>query len=175
MGERPDETALWQQWQQAARSPVVDAALCSLWQRIDGAIAERKPVCERSGRCCRFDSYGHRLYVTGLEIAWVLDRIDPPEPKPTSALPLFAGRDACVFQVDGLCSIHAVRPMGCRVFFCDPSATDWQQSLYETMLDELRRLHTAHSLPYRYMEWRQGVDEARAAFKPGPAALTDDR
>ena len=34
----------------------------------DADIAARKPVCRASGRCCQFEKYGHRLYVTTAEV-----------------------------------------------------------------------------------------------------------
>jgi len=95
---------------------------------------------------------------------------DAADPAPSRSrlvtLPQFEVRDACVYQVDGLCSVHAVRPFGCRVFFCDPSSTDWQNELYEKSLERVRAIHERHGLPYRYMEWRAGLVEAGAAAAP---------
>ena len=64
------------------------------------------------------------------------------------------GAASCPYQVDGACSVHTVRPMGCRVFFCQAGQEAWQRDLYERMLGELRRLHERFALPYRYAEWR---------------------
>jgi len=166
MIDRATPATTWQTWRDAARRPQIDTAIRKLWQEIDAAIAQRKPVCNTSGRCCRFDEFGHRLYVTGLEIAWVLEqhsRQDSPDASCNGlALPQFEQRGACRFQVDGLCSIHTIRPMGCRIFFCEAGTERWQQQLYETQLQRLRNLHDAHALPYVYMEWRAGLCEATA-------------
>ena len=169
---------LWRAWGLAVLDPAVDGAIGALYERLDGAVRRRGPVCWVSGRCCHFDRFGHRLYVTGLEIVWVLGRVEGlkstvdgrdggPE-RVAGALPVFGNRlvkrpDAhgpCPYQVEGLCSIHSIRPLGCRVFFCQSGTEQWQRDLYEQHLPELRRLHDLHGLPYRYMEWRSGLGDA---------------
>jgi Fe-S-cluster containining protein len=59
--------------------------------------------------------------------------------------------------VDNLCSVHPIRPFGCRIFFCDPTATDWQQQQYERFHAELKQLHERFGVAYYYVEWRQGI------------------
>jgi Fe-S-cluster containining protein len=71
--------------------------------------------------------------------------------------PLATDSPGCPFQVAKLCGVHALRPFGCRMFFCDPSATDWQNETYERFHAELRRLHEAMGVPYRYVEWRAAL------------------
>jgi Fe-S-cluster containining protein len=61
----------------------------------------------------------------------------------------------CPFQVKNLCGIHAIKPLGCRVYFCDRSAQRWQEELSEAMLERVRSLHNRHGVEYRYGEWRQ--------------------
>ncbi len=65
----------------------------------------------------------------------------------------------CPFQIDKLCGVHALRPLGCRMYFCDPTSTEWQNDLYERLHAELRRLHDETGVPYRYVEWRQALIE----------------
>ena len=47
-----------------------------------------------------------------------------------------------------------MRPLGCRVYFCDRSAQEWQQNLSERMLALVRTVHNEHDIEYRYGEWR---------------------
>ncbi len=181
MTSSPHEPDLWPAWRTAAQRPDIDAALRDLYARLDAAIAARGPTCWQSGKCCHFDAYDHLLYVTGLEIAWFLqqgpgirdqgsaERHQDNQP-PSLALPLIPDPrslnplpPACPYQQDHRCSTHAIRPLGCRVFFCQEGTQDWQQQLYEQFLDELRRLHDAHQLEYRYMEWRAGLRDAASA------------
>lgn len=160
MALHPNETHLWHAWQSAAASPAIDRAIQSLYSDLSQAIAARGPTCWASGKCCKFDTFqgGHLLYVTGLEIAWVLAR---PELAAVDRQPRDTGPEgACAYQVEGKCSIHAIRPLGCRVFFCQQGTQDWQQDIYEEFLAQLRKLHDDHQLEYRYMEWRQGLIQA---------------
>lgn len=161
----------WRAWREAARAPAVDAAIVTLYADLDARITERSPTCWTSGRCCNFDAYGHRLYVTALEIAWVLERVGPTtQPPKAQMLPVLpstsggAGSGACVYQVEKLCSIHKVRPLGCRVFFCQKGTQEWQHELYESFLSRLRELHDSHAVAYRYLEWRAGLAEARGSL-----------
>jgi len=161
-----DRRALWQQWGAAAKTPEIDKALRKFYADLDDAVTKApggKPVCNASGRCCKFTSYDHLLYVTGLEIAWFLGQVGtrPPADKPASdTLSLTQLPDACRYQVDGLCSTHDVRPLGCRVYFCQAGTEAWQQDVYEAFLNRLIELHKSHGLDYRYMEWRGGLIEA---------------
>ena len=162
----PADPTLWRQWHAAAALPVVDRAIRDLYRRLDVEVASHHPVCRQSGRCCHFDSYGHLMYVTGLEVAWLLRQPAgrPPIQKPQRAqLPQL---DSCPFQIDGLCSVHALRPTGCRVFFCDPTARQWESAVYDGYLHDLRALHDRHHLDYRYIEWRSALRDALAALKP---------
>ena len=154
-----------------AATPTLDKRIESLFADLDAAVRARGPTCWTSGKCCKFDEYGHRLYVTGLEIAWVLRRLELSGETKTQSVAATGGRSlpivgtkpsggACRYQVDGLCGIHAVRPMGCRVFFCQEGTSEWQHELYERFLKELRDIHDANRIEYRYMEWRAGLAEA---------------
>jgi Fe-S-cluster containining protein len=157
----------WRGWRDAAREPAVDAGLRAVYEHIGAAVAARGPTCWVSGKCCKFESYGHRLYVTAVEVAWVLERLrdtPPPDTRPVLPLTQYRPADGCVYQIQGQCSVHAVRPLGCRVFFCEAGTEAWQSALYESSLAMLRDLHDAHGVPYRYLEWRAGLNEARAAL-----------
>jgi len=150
----------WAELFAAAGRSDVDAALRALYEAIGRDIADRNPTCWLSGKCCHFETYGHRLYVTALEAAWLIRQLDDAQSTAlTDTDP--TGLDGCVFQVNNLCSVHAARPLGCRVFFCDPSA-DWQNEVYERHLRSLRDLHEQLDVPYCYMEWRTALNEARS-------------
>ena len=173
---------LWQDWKAAAERPAVDAALRDLYAQIDAAVAERGPTCWASGKCCKFDEFGHRLYVTGLEIAWFLHQVEQGGAEVDAAashggrgiasggairLPQFAEHaGACPYQIAGLCSTHQVRPLGCRIFFCQAGTEDWQQDLYERFLAHLQALHEEAGIEYRYMDWIAGLSEAAEAAAP---------
>ena len=44
--------------------------LSALYGELDRDIAALRPTCRQSGDCCRFDSYGHKLYATRAEAVY---------------------------------------------------------------------------------------------------------
>ena len=47
-------------------------------QDRDRAVAELAPVCRLSGRCCRFEEYGHTLFLSAAEAAVLIAELDAP-------------------------------------------------------------------------------------------------
>lgn len=148
-------------WPEA--SPELVGDVLALLAEVDAEVARRGPVCEASGRCCRFEAYGHRLYVTTAEavvfgVAHVAGREEAEKKQAARvSLPLyFAGEkvEGCPYQVEGLCTARQARPLGCRVYFCDPTAKAWQEEVYERFHAQLKALHEKHGVRYGYWEWR---------------------
>ena len=55
--------------------------LRTLYDELGLEVSRLGPVCELSGRCCRFREYGHSLFVSTLEIQLLLK--EAPEPQRT--------------------------------------------------------------------------------------------
>jgi Fe-S-cluster containining protein len=145
----------------------VGTAIQALYADVQLAIDDRQPACAVSGRCCRFEEYGHRLYVTTLELASFVRQLADG----TSSI----GWDGtgCPFQRGRLCTVHAIRPFGCRMFFCDATSTEWQNDAYERFHARIQQLHAELNVPYFYVEWRAALralglagGEAGAVSKP---------
>lgn len=129
---------------EAARRPEVVAALQMFFEETDRLIAAHSPTCWNHGHCCRFGRYGHRLYVTALEVVFYLaGEYDLPA----------VDEDTCAHARGGQCQARGHRPLGCRVFFCDPAAQGWQQPLTEARLAVLRGLHGRLGVSYFYTDW----------------------
>lgn len=64
-------------------------------------------------------------------------------------------RGDCPYLQGNLCGAHGVKPLGCRVYFCDATSQDWQHELTERALAEIRALHDRFRVPYVYDEWRR--------------------
>jgi Fe-S-cluster containining protein len=135
----------------ASMRPEVRKEIHVLYADLQLEIDRRRPLCVMSGRCCRFDEYGHRLYVTTAELAAFMADLAELEPAPVGP---GGGPGGCRFQTGKICRVHLIRPMGCRLFFCDPTATEWQQAVYERFHARLKKLHEELSIPYSYVEWR---------------------
>lgn len=133
--------------------PPARAELAALLARVDAEIAARNPRCELSGRCCDFPRSGHRLFATRLEATFAVDAAGGVPPAPSGL---------CPWWVDGRCANRAGRPLGCRVYFCDPAWEPAMPEVYERWHAELRALHERHGLPYAYAEFCAAVREAGA-------------
>ncbi len=153
----PSRSALVDQWRIAAADVQIAGELELIYEHIAREVAVFKPRCDATGRCCHFQAWGHRLYVTGLEAAYVIERLD--QPLKQSELQSAQQQGGCPFQRALLCSVHAIRPLGCRVYYCDERANNWQEALSETMLRQIKSLHDRHNLPYRYGEWREMLSD----------------
>jgi Fe-S-cluster containining protein len=151
----------------AAGRSEVRAAVESIYTDLQHKIDTRKPICSTSGRCCRFEEFGHRLYVTTMELATFVYGLEMSPPKPQ----LWDGT-GCPFQIQGLCSAHPIRPFGCRIFFCDSTSTAWQHEQYEYFHAQLKSLHGSLDVPYRYLEWRGALSSLGLAPAPVPSPGT---
>jgi Fe-S-cluster containining protein len=156
----------------AAGRPQVREAVRDVYTAVQREMDARRPICVISGRCCRFEEYGHRLYVTTIELAAFAHDLEqqrrsatgaerPPHLTPDSRaltqLPAPADAGACPFQINKLCGVHPIRPFGCRMFFCDPTASEWQNQTYERFHARLKALHEELNVPYYYVEWRSAL------------------
>jgi len=152
--------------EQAQRFELADR-MARFYQEVDGAVAAHKPTCQNRGACCKFASFGHRLYVTDLELAYFHHCQEDRLRAPTSD-------GACPYQVGGLCTARDHRPLGCRIFFCDESAKAWQGPEYERFLARLKQLGDELGVPYRYREWLSALVglSAPPTEKPATSALS---
>ncbi len=122
-------------------------AVREVYYYLDQVVAAAGAECDNCGKCCDFDSYGHRLYVTTLEMLNFFRGVKGQKVKPVQ------GR--CWYQNEDGCGAREFRPSGCRIFFCKGLDEAFQQDLTERALKQLRDLHTEFGSPYLYMDLRQ--------------------
>jgi Fe-S-cluster containining protein len=154
-------------------TPDLRARVLAIYAAADAVVAAAGPRCDASGRCCRFKEYGHTLFISNLE-AEVLLEAAPPYAKPVSG-------DACPFQVDNLCTARDPRPLGCRVYFCDPTYQETGNAITETYLRRLKELATEVGAAWRYAPLHVFLNEGagrgpapRAESEPAPTRLSLD-
>lgn len=123
-------------------SPELRERILAVYAEVDAAIAAANPRCEASGRCCRFTEYGHTLFLSHFEADILLDTA-PPFAKPVT-------RDGCPFQVNDLCTARGERPIGCRVYFCDPDFQEPQFAITEAAIAKLKQLANEFGSGWRY-------------------------
>jgi Fe-S-cluster containining protein len=116
--------------------------LLAIYDELATEIAKAAPVCELSGRCCRFKEYGHTLFISRPEAELLLE-----EGLPENAV---IDETGCPFQINGLCTARERRPLGCRVYFCDPNYAGTGEALSETYIARLKKLHEETETAWEY-------------------------
>jgi Fe-S-cluster containining protein len=123
-----------------------------VYAEVDAAVAAASPRCDASGRCCRFTDYGHTLFLSQFEADILL------ETAPAYARPVT--RDGCPFQVGNLCTARDERPLGCRIYFCDPAYEGVGERITEAALAKLKRIADEFGTEWRYAPLHVFLNEA---------------
>lgn len=135
-----------------------------LYREVDAEVARAGPVCVASGKCCRFAEYGHTLFLSAVE-ADVLLAGAPPFSGPV-------GPEACPFQVNTLCTAREPRPLGCRIYHCDPAFQETGRDITERALARLKILSDELGLDWRYAPLhtflKEAIPPAAPASPPTP-------
>jgi hypothetical protein len=139
------------------RAAELRAKVIELYHEVDSAVAAAGPVCVASGKCCRFKEYGHTLFLSNLEADVLLDAA-PAYDSPVSA-------DFCPFQKDNLCTAREPRPLGCRIYFCDPNYQETGNRITEKYLSKLKQLADAHGISWEYAPLYHFLSRAHADTK----------
>ena len=144
------------------------APLRALYADLDAAVASRGPVCRLSGRCCRFTEYDHTLFLSVPEAELLLADAPPP------ARPLDPGATCPWQDARGRCTAREARPLGCRVYYCDPAFAPHAPELSEAYIGRLKRLADEHGWPWGYAplhhHLRRAEAEGRFPADPGAPA-----
>jgi hypothetical protein len=114
-----------------------------LYRDADREVAAAGPVCVASGRCCRFKEYGHTLFLSNLEAEVLLSAA--PAYDPDAVTP-----DFCPFQQGNLCTAREPRPLGCRVYYCDPGYQTTGVAISETYVRRLKEIADTHGGGWLY-------------------------
>jgi len=118
------------------------AALETLYAHLDREIARLGPICEACGRCCHLEREGHELWLTDLELAYLI-RVAGPPPR---------GRPGVCPYLDGeRCAAREARALGCRVYHCRMDRSE-REILYEEFFGRLRETAARSGRDLRYGE-----------------------
>jgi len=115
----------------------------AVYASVDEAVKTTGTRCALSGRCCDFPRSGHTLFATALETDRILALNGaPPDPEAEGWCPYFRNR---------LCTLRELRPLGCRVYFCDPEYHGGPMcEVSETAHRALKKVHADLDVPYLY-------------------------
>ena len=128
----------------------ITGAVAEVYDWIDSQISQNPPQCEACGKCCDFESYDHRLFVTSPELIFFASKVGPDMIKPMPA-----GR--CPYNIDGKCTVYAYRFGGCRIFSCKGDK-DFQSRLSEQAVEKFKSICDRFNLAYSYTDLRAALN-----------------
>lgn len=124
-------------------------ALRDLYATVDREVARAGPVCHLSGKCCDFPVSGHVLYASDLETEIVLEQQRPPPAEQPGWCPFYRARR---------CTLRELRPLGCRIYFCDAAYEAGRMAeISEEAHRQLKQIHDDHGIDYRYAPFVDGL------------------
>lgn len=135
----------------------------AVYRDVATELAGLNVSCKACGTCCRFARFGHCLFVTSPELVcfarqW---RSLPAESAAELVARLASSTldpgEACPLQSAEACPVRAIRPLGCRIFYCDKPLAARLNAFYERMQQRMKDLCAATGLPYRYLEWTSSL------------------
>ena len=119
----------------------------AIYKWLDEQIAANRKVagvCDACGKCCDFETFGHRLFVTTPEMIFFANKLRDKNIKKMAG-----GR--CSYQIEGKCTVYAHRFAGCRIFCCKGDAR-FQSDLTEAVIEKFKSLCDEFKIPYRYID-----------------------
>src|SRR5437660_10181874 len=124
-------------------SNVLRQRILEIYREAEREVAAAGPVCISSGRCCRFKEYGHTLFLSSLEAEVLLNAAPAFDKEAITS-------DFCPFQKENLCTAREPRPLGCRVYYCDPNYQETGAAISEKYVRRLKELADTHGVAWHY-------------------------
>jgi Fe-S-cluster containining protein len=135
-----------------AETQIIEA-VSAVYRWLDERAARMGQSCKACGKCCDFERFGHRLYVTTPELLYFQNFGGPEIKEMTTGV--------CPYRIDGKCSVYPHRFSGCRIFQCRGDENK-QNALSEQTIRRLKQMCSSHSIPYRYVSLWVGLEILRA-------------
>ena len=132
------------------KSKKICAAVQQVYDFIDSQTAALENSCTACGKCCDFENFDHKLFVTSTELIYFANRIAPEKIKPMQ-------NGICPYNENGKCTVYENRFAGCRIFSCKTSK-DFQSTLTEKTLSKLKSICKDFQIPYRYLDLKTALN-----------------
>jgi len=117
-------------------------ALDALYLELSDEISKLPARCYGCGKCCNFKENGMQLFVQKMERDLIIAE--------TGVEPFLVEEGHCNFQENGLCTIHPIRPLGCRTYFSEAANSVAHQDLYEKYHRKIKNIGTEHHIEYEF-------------------------
>lgn len=121
--------------------------VAEVYDWLDSQVESHRDLagyCKACGKCCDFESFDHKLFITPPELIYLSADLCSENVKPMKT-------SLCPYNVNGRCTIYKYRFVGCRIFCCKGN-TDFQNGLSELAIKKFKSLCNEHQIPYRYSE-----------------------
>jgi len=121
--------------------------VAEIYDWLDSQIHKNNALaghCDICGRCCDFERFDHRLFVTTPELMYLAAKQGTESIKPMTT-------NRCSYQTDNKCTVYKFRFAGCRIFYCRGDA-DFQSRLSESALKKFKSICEQFQIPYRYID-----------------------
>ena len=127
--------------------------IADLYSWLDARISQTpncRSRCNACGKCCDFETFDHRLFITSPELIYLKTNL-PPE----NILPMPA--ETCPYNIDAKCRIYPHRFASCRIFSCRDD-NDLQSQLTEAAITKLRSICCEFNIPYSYTDLKTALN-----------------
>jgi Fe-S-cluster containining protein len=108
-------------------------------------------VCSACGKCCDFNKFDHRLFVTTPELMYLAANLGAENIRLMTTT-------RCPYNINGKCNVYRHRFSGCRIFSCKGDM-DFQSGLSERTLKKFKSLCQEFRIPYRYADLATALNE----------------
>ncbi|MCD4657897.1 MAG: YkgJ family cysteine cluster protein [Planctomycetes bacterium] len=128
-------------------------ALTQIYDELTQEIAqlERIPRCFNCGACCNFNYFEHTPFVTALELQYIKAGVQE-DAELQKIMLLQPDENLCPFFWEQNCYAHGLRPLSCRVYFCNLRyEKELVGEIYEKYHRRIQELHEKSRLEYKYM------------------------
>ena len=113
-----------------------------MYAELDEELNRLPAKCYGCGKCCNFKENGMELYVQKLERDLIMEE--------TGVEPFLTPEGRCNFQENNLCTIHKIRPLGCRTYFSEAPHSEAHQDLYEKYHRKIKELGQQYQIEYDF-------------------------
>ena len=142
----------------------MNQAVEQLYEWIDAQVANTGD-CKACGDCCDFESFGHRLYVTSVEMKYFAEKMrkngdwlrSAQQVVPVPTFPAPMTNNTCPYRIDGKCTVYQYRFAGCRIFACGRDE-DLESRVSEESLQKLKTIGDQFNIPYQYTDLKTALN-----------------
>ncbi len=133
-----------------SRRDEITIAVEGVYSWVDEHAAQMDAFCRACGRCCDFDLYGHRLFVTSVELIHFHSVV---------AESRLMNEGACPYRVGNTCSVYEARFAGCRIFTCGGEAES-QNRVSEEAVSRFKTICEQFEVPYTYVDLKTALGKS---------------